>query len=277
MKTAARLIALALFAVALAPSVRPAWAQDDNDTIAAAKKAATFIEMTGFAQVKPTQFFLSIEFEAEGKGQNAAQASLQDITQRAKATLSDRNFQIKNEQGTRVFFHPKDNPSAWAFVQGTMPASFSPDEPIKAMGSFGVLTNSPQKAQEAFALVRAMGAAGRVTVYNGLQNDEPARQAALKVAVEQANARAKILNTASAPKQLDLLFIKQGDFDVSETESRADLQGTKPLPLLDTINAKTSVVLFYGFKSPAAVASVATAATKAMAKVAGSKPTKPAP
>lgn len=260
----------ALFSFALLPlfSVNaPVWAQDaDNEAIAAAKKAALVIEGKGSAAIKPNAFYMKVEIAAEKVGRAATATEYQSNMETLRKALEKAGFPSGNPVDTQLLRRVGE--SSYQGVTGPENQD-PPNSQYRLSGYFTIGVANPAKAREAVTVMRATGLDGNVTLSHYTDNEEAARLAALKAAITQAKQRIQVFSEAAKPKEFELVFLKEGDFQISAGTTYVRLQDKRPLDTLDTISAEANIVLFYGLKpmtGPAVPKVVATKATKATTK-----------
>ncbi len=243
----------------------PVWAQDvDNDAIAAVKKAALIIVGKGIAPIKPTNFYMKVEVFDEGKGRSATQAEYQRSVETLRNALEKAGFR----SGGLVTLQALRPTGEASFQVDMGPASEdAPNDTFKIVGNFSFGVATPEKARQAFAVMRGTGVSGNVTVYYSIDDEEAAHRAALKVAIAQAKQRVQILSEAAKPKEFELIYLKEGDSQAPSATTFARLEGKEPFGTLDTISADIDITLFYGFKPVTVTTSPKVATTpKAIAK-----------
>lgn len=223
--------------------------EQDNEAIASAKNAATVIEVTGTAQVKPTRLYLMVNVFAEGRGRAVV------------AATHKHSLEVVTHAVTKMGLAPTNPGAATLLLRVDEQSYRSPavpesqdraDDVFKVDSQFLLSVKDAEQARAAFAAMRETGAAANVVVNYGLDNDEAARLEALKSAVTQASKQVEVLNQAAKPKVFELVYVKQGEFSPPSTVSFSPLRGRNPLVVLPTVETQMSVTLFYGFKSTTA-------------------------
>ena len=260
-------VVLSILAALGTGAVLPARAQDtgsDSEAIAAFKKAALVIEGHGDAPVTADGFYVKVELHAEGKGRLAVASDCRKSYDLALKALEGKEvrfvgsrepfFQVLRRTGPSTY-HGVVGPMTYSALLATPENGNMPDDVFKVTSILAFGVDTPAKVREIFAAMRATGAQGTVTVSSS-GDDKAGHTLALKAALADAQHRVKILGEAAKPKVLDLVYIKEGEYQMQSQESLAELQGHFPLQVQDTISASASVTLFYGFKSESAPAKV---------------------
>ncbi len=235
-------------------------AQDvDNEVIAAVKKTALVVDARGSAPIKPTTFYLKADVYADGTGRALLQDKYQKSLASLRSAVEKAGFHIDNVSSTSVLRRVGET----SFQGMSGPESGdAPTDVFRVAGYFTFSAASPERVRAAFSAMRATGATGDLSVNYGVRDEEAAHRAALKVAIAQAKQRVQVLSEAAKPKTFELAYLKEAEFQAPSFSTTAPLQGKESLRVLDTINAETSITLFYGFRpvtgaapAPKAVAS----------------------
>ncbi|MES2462566.1 MAG: hypothetical protein V4671_18440 [Armatimonadota bacterium] len=237
-------------------------ASSDTEAIAAFKKAALVVEGSGDGPVTASGFYARVTIRAEGKGQKSVAAECQKYLTAAQKGVRESGISLPDSREPLYQVLRRTGPSSYQGVMGAIPFSVvaaaestpsTSDDTFQVTTEFDFGAESPAKMRAAFAAMRLSGAQGLVTV--GYSCDEKAgRNLALKAALTDAKQRLQIFSEAAKPKVFDLVYVKEGEYQLNGQTDRAELQGSSLLQIQDTINTHTSVTLFYGFKPQAAPA-----------------------
>lgn len=232
--------------------------ETDNQAIAAAKKAALVVEVTGTAPVKPTSFYLHANLFAEGKGRASVRAEYQKSLKAMRGALKTAGLRAGGMAPGKLLLVTGE--TSYREVRESDPEG--PGDVYRLVGASSVAVSTAPEARAVIAAMRASGAQGEVTVAYGLADEETARPAALKAALSRAKQRVQILSEAARPKTFELVYLKEGEFRIPPYQSIISLRGDDSVTLLTTIGAEARLTLFYAFKPapPAAKTAVRVAA-----------------
>jgi uncharacterized protein YggE len=257
--------------------------QSETPEVIAARKAALVIDGQGTVQCKPTGYSFHIEFFVEkAGGRKVVLADYQQYREAVKDALAKAGF-------SNVSI-PNDNPELAMRLQENSYHTSGiaaevwdrPAAVIRAKGLMFVSVNGKAQAERVFETLRATGGTGFVKVFYQVDDLARYRLIALKSAVEDVKQRVKTLSEAAKPKEFELLFLKEGEFQKNDHWSYAAIEGKEPLRLSESIEATANLTMYYTLR-PAATVAKATPAGNSLPKTnvpsrtpkAVSKPTTP--
>ncbi len=269
-------------AAVTASSTRAAVTDDDAPATVNGKSVALTVTGEGMTNVKATGFSLNVTFYNDAPTLDAAiaqnvdaEAKLQKAAEQAGIKAGTINFPSGRVSGVPSTSY---NPLGFGVQSGT-PRS---GETARAMRTFYLGGSNFAVLPSLLRALQSAGATGVVSVgydFGDSWQDKNLRNQTLKKAVADAVAQAKVLETATLPRKLQILTIEPGDF--SGPNNTLNLPLTPPkssggAPITPGQLASASAPTSEAHQSVVLRYAVVDAPTKPTAKpVAASKPAAP--